>query len=104
MSSTAEFAGYDRSWKPSDFDGVLETARRLFPNAAHYDRGTYRACLRPMTPDGPPLIGRSSVGNLWLNTGHGHMGWTMGPGAGKLIADVISGRPPEIDMAGMGVR
>jgi D-amino-acid dehydrogenase len=104
MSSTAEFAGYDRSWRMDDFDGVLETARRLFPTAAHYDQGRYRACLRPMTPDGPPLIGPTKLRNLWLNTGHGHMGWTMGPGSGKLIADVIARRAPEIDMTGMQAR
>ncbi len=74
MSSTAEFAGYDRSWRMSDFDGVLETARRLFPTAAHYDQGRYRACLRPMTPDGPPLIGPTRFRNLWFNTGHGPHG------------------------------
>ena len=104
MSSTAEFAGYDRSWKADDFAAVLETGKRLFPNAAHWDRGAYRACLRPMTPDGPPIIGHSELDNLWLNTGHGHMGWTMGPGAGALIADVVSGRPPAINLTGMGAR
>ena len=92
MSSTAEFAGYDRSWTMDDFAGVLETARRLFPTAAHYDRGQFRACLRPMTPDGPPLIGPSKLRNLWFNTGQGHMGWTMGPGSGRLVADVIGRR------------
>ena len=104
MSSTAEFAGYDRSWKPSDFVGVLEPAKRLFPNAADWDKGFFRACLRPMTPDGPPIIGRSAFDNLWLNTGHGHMGWTMGPGSGTLLADVIAGRQPAHDLTGMAVR
>jgi D-amino-acid dehydrogenase len=104
MSSTAEFAGYDRSWQTSDFDGVLETARRLFPTAAHYDQGRYRACLRPMTPDGPPLIGPTKFRNLWFNTGHGHMGWTMGPGSGKLVADVVAGRRPELDLSAMQAR
>lgn len=104
MSSTAEFAGYDRSWKPSDFAGVLETGKRLFPNAADWKKGTFRACLRPMTPDGPPIIGRSTFDNLWLNTGHGHMGWTMGPGSGALLADVVAGRQPALDLTGMSVR
>jgi D-amino-acid dehydrogenase len=104
MSSTAEFAGYDRSWTPADFDGVLETGKRLFPNAAEWDKGAFRACLRPMTPDGPPIIGRSTIHNLWLNTGHGHMGWTMGPGSGALLADVVAGRRPEIDLTPMAMR
>jgi D-amino-acid dehydrogenase len=57
-----------------------------------------------MTPDGPPLIGQTKLRNLWFNTGHGHMGWTMGPGSGRLVADVIGARTPEIDMAGMQAR
>ncbi len=104
MSSTAEFSGYDRSWRPDDFAGIIATARRLFPGAADWDTGAYRACLRPMTPDGPPVIGRSRVGNLWLNTGHGHMGWTMGPGSGQVLADLFAGRPTAIEPDGVAPR
>lgn len=104
MSSTAEFAGYDRTWRREDFAGILETGKRLFPDAAHWDQGRYRACLRPMTPDGPPVIGRSKIENLWLNTGQGHMGWTMGPGSGRLLADALTGKQPTLPLTGMEPR
>ncbi len=57
LTSTAEFAGYDRGWTPRDFNNILRLARDVFPEAADWDRGEYRACLRPMTPDGPPVLG-----------------------------------------------
>jgi D-amino-acid dehydrogenase len=57
-----------------------------------------------MTPDGPPIIGRIKLDNLWLNTGHGHMGWTMACGSGRVVADLINGRAPAIDILGMAVR
>ena len=60
------------------------------------------AGLRPLTPDGVPVIGRTRFINLILNTGHGTLGWTMGVGSGHVVADLISGREPEIDLAGFG--
>ena len=104
LTSTAEFAGYDWGWTPRDFNNILRLARDLFPDAADYDRGEYRACLRPMTPDGPPVIGYGRHSNLFFNTGHGHMGWTMACGSSRAVADLIAGRRPEIDLAGMGYR
>lgn len=105
VSATAEFAGYDRSWRHADFAGIHATMRRLFPTAAHYDKGEYRACLRPMTPDGPPIIsGLGGGSNLFFNCGHGHMGWTMACGSARVLADVVGGRQPDIDTAGMEVR
>ena len=103
MSSTAEFAGYGRTWAEQDFSNIIQMAKELFPQAADYSAGQYRACLRPMTPGGPPIISRSKHSNLYFNTGHGHMGWTMACGSAKLAADIIGGRAPDIDMAGMGV-
>jgi D-amino-acid dehydrogenase len=104
MSSTAEFAGYSRTWNEPDFANILQMARELFPNAADYSRGAFRACLRPMTPGGPPIIGRGRHPNLIYNTGHGHMGWTMACGSGKITADLLAGRAPEIDLTGLEVR
>jgi len=52
-----------------------------------------------MTPSGLPIIGRTSYENLYLNTGHGHLGWTMGPGTGKLLSDLIAGREPDLDLS-----
>jgi D-amino-acid dehydrogenase len=100
MTSTAEFAGFDRSTKESSFAAITRVARELFPDAADYGAGERRACLRPMTPDGPPVIGRGRHANLWFNTGHGHMGWTMACGSSRAVADLIQGRTPELDLTG----
>ncbi len=100
LTATADFAGYDTDYEAKDFSVMLRVARELFPNAGAFDRPSFWACLRPMTPDGPPIIGGTRYGNLWLNTGHGHMGWTMACGSGRIVADLIQGRAPDIDVAG----
>jgi D-amino-acid dehydrogenase len=97
LTATADFAGYDTEFVPANFAHMLRVARDMFPNAALYDRPDYWACLRPMTPDGPPIMGASPVSNLWLNTGHGHMGWTMACGSSRLLTDQMMGRKPAID-------
>ena len=104
LTSTAEFAGYDRSWAPRDFNNIMRFARDIFPDAAAWDRGEYRACLRPMTPDGPPVLGYGRHRNLIFNVGHGHMGWTMACGTARIVADLLSGRRPELDLEGLGPR
>jgi D-amino-acid dehydrogenase len=104
MTSTAEFAGYDRTAPESAFAGILRVAKELFPEAADYAKGERRACLRPMTPDGPPVLGTGRHANLFFNTGHGHMGWTMACGTSRAVADLIQGRAPELDLAGTGYR
>ena len=104
LTSTAEFAGYDRSHTPRDFNNILRLARDLFPTAADWDRGQFRACLRPMTPDGPPVLGRGRYRNLYLNAGHGHMGWTMAFGTARIVTDLIGGRKPDHDPTGLGPR
>jgi D-amino-acid dehydrogenase len=104
LTSTAEFAGYDWGWTPRDFNNILRLARDLFPDAADYDQGQYRACLRPMTPDGPPVLGLGRHRNLFFNCGHGHMGFTMACGTSRIVADLMTGRMPELDLAGLTVR
>ncbi len=104
LTSTAEFAGYDWGWTPRDFNNILRLARDLFPDAADYDHGQYRACLRPMTPDGPPILGLARHRNLFLNCGHGHMGWTMACGTARIVADLMTSRMPELDLAGLTLR
>lgn len=101
LTATAEFSGYDTSHAPSDFTGMLATARDLFPQGGEYERASYWACLRPMTPEGTPIFGRGRHRNFWLNTGQGHMGWTMACGSARIAADLIAGRTPEIDTTGM---
>lgn len=101
FTATAEFAGYDTEHKPADFDDMLKVARQLFPNGADYSRPSYWSCLRPMTPAGAPILGKSRHRNLFMNTGHGHMGWTMACGTGRIVADVVCGRQPEHSLEGL---
>jgi D-amino-acid dehydrogenase len=104
MTSTAEFAGYDWSWTPRDFNNILRFARDILPDAAEYGEGQFRACLRPLTPDGPPILGLGRHRNLFFNAGHGHMGWTMACGTAKIVSDLMTGRMPELDLDGLTVR
>jgi D-amino-acid dehydrogenase len=105
ISSTAQFDGYDRGFVPGDFDNIFATAKELFPGAADWDGAQIRSCMRPMTPDGPPIIGKGPRHtNLYYNTGHGHMGWTMACGSSLLLADVVAGRRPALDMDPFVVR
>jgi len=104
LTSTAEFAGYDWGWTPRDFNNILRFARDVFPDAVDYERGEYRACLRPMTPDGPPILGLGRHRNLFFNCGHGHMGWTMACGTARIVADLMNGRMPELDLEGLTPR
>jgi D-amino-acid dehydrogenase len=100
MTSTAEFCGHDRTWNAKDFSNIFKLARDLLPNGADYSAGRYRACLRPMTPDGPPVIGLGRHRNLYYNTGHGHMGWTMACGSSRAVVDVMLARDAGIDLTG----
>jgi D-amino-acid dehydrogenase len=78
-------------------EAITRRVRELFPDACDYDRASYWAGLRPLTPSNVPYIGRTRYANLYLNTGHGTLGWTMGCGSGRALADILSGRPPEVD-------
>ena len=80
---------------------MLSVAKQLFPNAGDYAQPSYWAGLRPMTPRGIPIFGRGRHQNLYYNTGHGHMGWTMSCGSARIAADLVAGRKPEIDITGM---
>jgi D-amino-acid dehydrogenase len=104
MSSTADFAGYDTDNDPKHYTTIFETAKFLFPRAADYSKAKLHSGLRPMTPDGPPIIGKGKHDNLWYNTGHGHMGWTMACGSSRIVTDLICGREPAIEIEGMGLR
>lgn len=101
VTATADFAGFDRSLNERDFTHMLATIRKLFPDAGSYDKASRWAGLRPMTPKGTPMLGVSPKRNLFLNTGHGHIGWTMSMGSARIVADVIAGRKPDIDLSGL---
>ena len=101
IGGKAEFAGYDRSYAPADFRGVLNVARDLFPNAGDYANPSYWACLRPVSAGGPPILGNSPITNLYLNVGHGAAGWTMGCATARAVADIMAGEQPTLDMHGL---
>jgi len=91
IASSAVFNGFNLNHTPKDFKSILKLAREVFPGVADYNRAEYWSGLRPMTPSSTPIIGASRVKNLFLNTGHGHLGWTLACASGKLTADNIVG-------------
>ncbi len=91
IASSAVFAGYNLGHKPGDFKSILKLAHEIYPEAADYDKAEYWAGLRPMTPSSAPIIGPSAVENLYLNTGHGHLGWTLACGSGHMLAEAVLG-------------
>ncbi|MFZ5676172.1 MAG: D-amino acid dehydrogenase [Pseudomonadota bacterium] len=100
-TATAEFSGYDRQHRPEDFRTMLAVMRELFPNGADWQQAEHWAGLRPMTPEGTPILGRGRYRNLWFNTGQGHMGWTMSHGAARITADLVAEKTPQIPLDGM---
>jgi D-amino-acid dehydrogenase len=96
-AGTAELAGYDTSINPVRCDALLERVRHLFPALGALQPSDRWAGLRPATPDNVPVIGRTRLPNLFLNTGHGTLGWTLACGSGHVIADLVCGRRPDID-------
>ncbi len=101
FTATAEFAGYDTDHQPRDFEDMLGVARELFPRGADYNAPSYWSCLRPMTPAGAPILGATRHRNLFLNTGHGHMGWTMACGTARIVADILCDRRPQHSLEGL---
>ncbi len=104
ISSVSEFTGYDTGHTPEDFAHILKTAKILFPNAGNYEKAMFWSGLRPMTPEGVPVLGKGKHSNLFYNTGHGHLGWTMSCGTARLTADLISGEKTEIPIDKMKFR
>jgi D-amino-acid dehydrogenase len=97
VAGTCELNGYSRELNTVRCEAITRRVRELFPDACDYDRASYWAGLRPLTPSNVPYIGRTRYANLYLNTGHGTLGWTMGCGSGRALADILSGRAPEVD-------
>ncbi|WP_075795936.1 D-amino acid dehydrogenase [Massilia putida] len=102
VAGTCELNGYTRDLNPVRCEAITRRVRALFPGACDYDAATYWAGLRPLTPSNVPYIGRTRFANLYLNTGHGTLGWTMGCGSGRAVADIVSGREPDVDFAFTG--
>ena len=103
VGGTAEIAGWDRTLRPHRRGPLERSLRDLFPRAGDVGKATFWCGLRPMTPDGTPVIGKTRYGNFYLNTGHGTLGWTMAAGSGQLIAHLVSGSPSEIDTSDLGL-
>lgn len=101
VGGTAELAGFNLDLDPARIATLEHVLGDVFPRGGDPRRATAWAGLRPMTPDGTPVLGPTRYANLYLGTGHGTLGWTMAAGTGKLLADLLSQRQPEIDMAGL---
>ncbi len=101
VGGTAEIAGYNLELRAARRETLEHSVTDLFPNGGDVSRAEFWTGLRPMTPDGTPIVGPTPFRNLFLNTGHGTLGWTMACGSGQFIADVVSGRRPEISTEGL---
>lgn len=97
VAGTAEFNGYDTSVNELRCDAILHRVAELFPRAGDFGSALRWAGLRPATPSNLPCVCGTRYSNLFLNTGHGTLGWTMACGSGRVLADIVSGRAPEID-------
>ena len=97
VGGTAELAGFSAILSEPRRATLAYSVSDLFPQGGDVKKASFWTGLRPMTPDGTPIIGPTKFGNLWLNTGHGTLGWTMACGSGRVLADLLSGRTPEIE-------
>ena len=103
IAGTAELNGYDRDLNRVRCEAIVRRVEELFPGAGDAERAQFWTGLRPATPSNVPIIGRSKVGKLFLNTGHGTLGWTHACGSGKSIARIVAGLAPEVDFAFTGL-
>lgn len=99
VAGTAELNGHDTSINRTRCEAIVRRTATLFPGAGDYGKSRFWAGLRPTTPGNVPLIGRTRVRNLFLNTGHGTLGWTLACGSGRSLAEIIAGRDPGVDFA-----
>jgi D-amino-acid dehydrogenase len=102
VAGTAELNGYDLGLNRTRCDSLLKRTFELFPDAGERDSAQFWAGLRPATPSNVPLIGGTRYRNLFVDTGHGTLGWTMACGSGRALADLIGGRKPGVDFAFTG--
>ena len=103
IAGTAELNGYDRDLNRVRCEAIVRRVEELFPGAGDTEQAQFWTGLRPATPSNVPIIGRSKVGKLFLNTGHGTLGWTHACGSGKSIARIVAGLAPEVDFAFTGL-
>jgi D-amino-acid dehydrogenase len=103
VGGMAEIVGFDKSLRQARRETLEMCVNDLFPGGSDTARASFWTGLRPMTPDGTPIVGRTPVSNLFLNTGHGTLGWTMSCGSGQLLADLMSGKQPVIQSGDLSV-
>jgi len=103
VGGTAELAGFNLKLRGPRRETLAHSVGDLFPRGGDIAQAKFWTGLRPMTPDGTPVVGPTRYRNLHLNTGHGTLGWTMACGSGRLLADLVTGRTPEIDSADLAL-
>lgn len=103
VGGMAEIAGFDHSLPAKRQATLQHSVEDLFGGAGDQSQATFWTGLRPMTPDGTPVVGKTHLPNLFLNTGHGTLGWTMAAGSGRVLADIVSNRVADIDTSDLGL-
>jgi D-amino-acid dehydrogenase len=103
VGGTAEVAGFDMTLRPGRRAALDHSFSELFQQGGDSSQARFWCGLRPMTPDGPPILGATPIRGLYLNTGHGTLGWTMACGSAKVMADIITGGEPAVDVGGLGI-
>ncbi len=103
VAGQAVIAGYNRRLGRNATDSVRHVVTDLFPRGGDVGKAEGWTGLRPMTPDGTPCLGPTRYDNLFLNTGHGTLGWTMACGSARIVADIVMGREPEVGMDGLTI-
>jgi D-amino-acid dehydrogenase len=99
----AEVSGYDLSLNPRRRETLEMIVKDLYPQGGDLQAATFWTGLRPTTPDGTPIVGATRYRNLFLNTGHGTLGWTMACGSGRFLADIIGKKRPQISTEGLDI-
>lgn len=103
VGGMAEISGFTHDIKAGRKRTLLHSLETLFPGTTDARQREFWSGLRPMTPDGTPVVGKTPVDNLYLNTGHGTLGWTMACGSARILADIIAGQTPEIDVSDLSI-
>jgi D-amino-acid dehydrogenase len=103
VGGMAEISGFNSDLPPARRATLEQSVNDPFPANGNLPAATFWSGLRPMTPDGTPVVGRTRFSNLLLNTGHGTLGWTMACGSGRVVADLVSGMKPAIETADLGL-
>ncbi len=103
VAGQAVIAGYNTRLGSQATDSVRHVVGDLFPRGGDVSKAEGWTGLRPMTPDGTPVLGPTRYDNLFLNTGHGTLGWTMACGSARIVADIVMERTPEVDLDGLTI-